>query len=233
MREILGSRAVPGGAPRPAPGRHHDPRPHGQGAALLEGRALAVAARRRDRSERRLRRRARDRARADRPRRARGRPARAAPARLPDPRAPHGRGHRRALPALAQVPEPRAAGDHPARRRRRRRQDLARARGGPPARHRAGLLDRLRAPDHADHALARAGAGDPRLLLRRLPAVSRGFARRRPGGRGLPGAGGDRLGRDPRVGGPRDRREHQPGDGRRLDRAGHARRARPTPIART
>ena len=54
-----------------------------------------------------------------------------------------------------------------------RRQDLARARGGAPARHRARLLDRLRAPDHADHALPRAGAGDPRLLLRRLAAVSR------------------------------------------------------------
>ena len=43
--------------------------------------------------------------------------------------------------------------------------------------HRLGigrvLLDRLDPPDHAHHALARAGAGDPRLLVRRLTGCSR------------------------------------------------------------
>ncbi len=53
-----------------------------------------------------------------------------------------------------------------------RGQDVARARGRPPPRHPPRALDRRDPPDHAHHALARAGARHPRLVLRRQPRRS-------------------------------------------------------------
>ena len=194
MREILGPEPFQEERRVPAPGRHHDPRPHREGAALLEGGALAVAARRRHRSQRRLRRGSRNRARADRPRRARGGPARAAPARLPDPGAPHGR-----------RPPPSATCSGASTRARAAvmillvallgRQDLARAEVA----QWLGSSGSTRPTGASDHArpcsreVVLAIYGPPR----RLPADPGGFARRRPGGGGVPRPGLDRLGRDP------------------------------------
>ena len=110
-------------------------------------------------------------------------------------------------------------------------QDVARARGRPPARHPPRDLHRLDPPDHAPDALRGAGAGDPRLLVRRAPgdrpsrddAVIDGFLAQAV----------DRVGRRARDARPRRRRERQPDPRRRLDRARACSISPATPTPRT